>query len=362
MDNSSTIPYRKALDDTERAGKLPPLFGFMFAKKKNRIAEALQALRDAAVEEYNVIQKEMQNAVVDASAARDNKVEDIRARKEMEEEQSAEAAANALAAYDKEVNDARSKKDRQDRQDAEVAANILAAYDKKMKDARSRRDRAIAYIKQQYQAFDIRLCQCLDKFQMVVDTWATENADATSLLDENRIQNFSENGKRIGSRLTRVGTVSIWDLSGKTSWAGQDKMEPAKSDTAIQPVKRPTVSQDDVEAVKYHLMAIANANEQEHTEALENLNKLAQHGRVEAQFILGGMYENGTDVQRNKNEAATWYQKAAEQGHAEALENLNKLAQHGRAKAQFILGDMFYFGRSVSKDEVEAAQMVSKGS
>ena len=214
--------------------------------RHNRKPRALRALRSAAVAERNIILDNMEKAIANASAERDRKVKDAharkeeeekqaaeveaiviasaerdknakvkdaRARKEREERQAAETEAMALASRNKKVEEAHSKREREKCQAAETEAMALASRDKKVDDARSKRDRAIAYIHKEYQVFDTRLCQCLNKFQSLVDTWIAENFDVTSVLGENRVQNLSQNGDRIGSHLTRVGTVGIWNLS-----------------------------------------------------------------------------------------------------------------------------------------------------
>ena len=75
--------------------------------------------------------------------------------------------------------------------------------------ARSKKDQAVAYIDREYQDFNMRLCQCLDKLQAFVDAWTTENANVTSVLDEIDVQNLGKNNERIAPHLTRVGTVGF---------------------------------------------------------------------------------------------------------------------------------------------------------
>lgn len=65
----------------------------------------------------------------------------------------------------------------------------------------------------------------------------------------------------------------------------------------------------------------------------------AESGNVEAQYILGGMYEIGLGVARNDNQCAYWWQEAADQGHA------------GSQKA---LGSMYFSGRGVPQDYAES--------
>ena len=411
-----------------------------YKNKKNKITKALGTFRSAAIEECGVIREEMQNAVTNALAARDKEVEVIRARKEKEDKQAAETAANALAAYNKKVEDIRVRKEKEDKQAAEIAANALAAhdkevenvcarkeredkqaaetaanalaahdkevenvcarkkredkqaaetaadalaaYDKKIDETRSKRDRAIAYIQQEYQVFDKRLCQCLDKFQSLVDTWTAENAYVTAILNENWGQNLSENSERIESRLTRVGTVGVWGpfevaqygaeavrsvptiQPVRLATADQNDMETVKyylqaianGDEAFQPIRLATADQNDMETVKYYLQVIANADKQENNEALTNLNRMAEPGDAKVQFILGGMYEKGIGVRQDKGKAVEWYRQAAAQGHIDALNSLNGMAEQGDAKVQFILGSMYEKGTGVRQDKGKAVE------
>ena len=48
--------------------------------------------------------------------------------------------------------------------------------------------------------------------------------------------------------------------------------------------------------------------------AIEWYEKAAEQGDAEAQYNLGVMYENGQGVDVNYKKAIEWYEKAAEQG------------------------------------------------
>jgi TPR repeat protein len=54
------------------------------------------------------------------------------------------------------------------------------------------------------------------------------------------------------------------------------------------------------------------------------LLKSAYQGDAEAQFDLGWRYAYGYGVKQDDAEAVKWYRKAAEQGHAEAANNLDR--------------------------------------
>jgi TPR repeat protein len=71
-------------------------------------------------------------------------------------------------------------------------------------------------------------------------------------------------------------------------------------------------------------------------EALIELNLLSDAGDVEAQFVLGTLYDvSEAIVPRDLTKAVSFYHKAAEQGHT---------------KSQFYLGQMYRNGDGVEKD------------
>ena len=72
-----------------------------------------------------------------------------------------------------------------------------------------------------------------------------------------------------------------------------------------------------------------------------DLLRKANAGDMEAQWDLGWMYSDGSDVPIDYKEALKWYRKAAEQGHA---------------LAQWQLGFMYDRGTGVTRDEEEAVK------
>lgn len=55
--------------------------------------------------------------------------------------------------------------------------------------------------------------------------------------------------------------------------------------------------------------------------------KAAELGNPEAQYNLGVFFEQGVYVKKDKKQAEYWYEKAAKQGHINAINNLNILRQ-----------------------------------
>jgi len=68
---------------------------------------------------------------------------------------------------------------------------------------------------------------------------------------------------------------------------------------------------------------------QDHAEAARWYRKAAEQGHADAQYNLGVMYENGQGVRQDHAESVRWYRKAAEQGHAEPQYNLGVMYENG---------------------------------
>ena len=115
--------------------------------------------------------------------------------------------------------------------------------------------------------------------------------------------------------------------------------------------------------------------------SFEEVKKLAEMGRADAQLRLGDMYYKGEGVAQDHPEAVKWYRKAAEQGLAAAQNSLGymysngrgvpqdkseavkwyrKAAEQGNADAQYMLGNMYRWGADVAQDDSEAAKWYRK--
>jgi TPR repeat protein len=108
--------------------------------------------------------------------------------------------------------------------------------------------------------------------------------------------------------------------------------------------------------------------------AIQELNALGEAGNMSAQIMLGALYNKGGAIPHDDKMAAVWFEKAANQGNAEAqyqLGNLyensqlprdykvaanwyQKAAQSGSAKAQARLGVFYTEGFGVTKNLNEA--------
>ncbi len=82
------------------------------------------------------------------------------------------------------------------------------------------------------------------------------------------------------------------------------------------------------------LMHFSRMTAADNTKALDWLNKSAEHGYAEAQYILGSMYASGKNVPKDEAQAFKWYGKAARQGLDKAQYNLAVLFTQGLGVTQ----------------------------
>ena len=85
--------------------------------------------------------------------------------------------------------------------------------------------------------------------------------------------------------------------------------------------------------------------EKDETEAVTWFQKAAQQGYAEAQHYLGYCLFSGTGVEKDETEAVKWFRKAADQGYAEA---------------QYDLGYCLASGTGVEKNQEEAMLWLHK--
>ena len=113
----------------------------------------------------------------------------------------------------------------------------------------------------------------------------------------------------------------------------------------------------------------------ENYKAAKIFQRLAADDNRDAQFMLGVLHEGGYGVDKNFNEAAHWYLKAAKAGLSSAQYNLgifyqfgqgvrksdaeafawhSRAARQGHASAQNNLASLYFAGNGVDKDPIEA--------
>ena len=70
---------------------------------------------------------------------------------------------------------------------------------------------------------------------------------------------------------------------------------------------------------------------------MDQIGSLAEHGDLEAAFLLGAAFYYGLGVARDGSKAVEWYLKAAKGGHAEAMRRLGHIYE--RKKCGFEVND-----------------------
>ena len=114
---------------------------------------------------------------------------------------------------------------------------------------------------------------------------------------------------------------------------------------------------------------------QDYVQALYWFERAAEQGFANAQYNCGIIYNMGKGVKENKKKAFDWFKKAAEQGHPNAQHNLGvmcnrgegtfenmersfywfkKAAEQGFAMSQYNLGIMYENGEGTDHDRNEA--------
>ncbi len=78
--------------------------------------------------------------------------------------------------------------------------------------------------------------------------------------------------------------------------------------------------------------------------SLRETREKAMNGDIREQFLLGSAYLEGSGVEKNEWEAAHWFQRAADKGHAKAMTSL---------------GLMYCLGRGVPKDVIEGVKWLT---
>lgn len=117
----------------------------------------------------------------------------------------------------------------------------------------------------------------------------------------------------------------------------------------------------------------------DYARAVAEWQPLAQTGDPDAQFNMGQAYKLGRGVKANPATAMDWYRKAAAQGHSRAEDNLGLLmfqqgdragalpylqraADRGEPRAQYIVGTALFNGDLAAKNWVRAYALMARAS
>ena len=164
-------------------------------------------------------------------------------------------------------------------------------------------------------------------------------------------------------------------LSSPGTSATTNEVTPVNNeDTPVLPAIAPTKIETPEEIYAKAKDAYAA---KDYAKAFNLYKKAAEQGYAEAQNQLGVMYSSGQGVTQDKTEAVKWFRQAAEQGHAKGQANLGamylngagvnqdyaeavkwlcKAAEQGEVLAQSTLGFMYTYGYGITQDYSEAVK------
>ena len=95
-------------------------------------------------------------------------------------------------------------------------------------------------------------------------------------------------------------------------------------------------------------------------EAVKIFKRLAEHGYLTAQSMLGNCYYKGEGVEKNYVEALKWYKKAAEQGGAVAHHNIGVFYEYGYAVEKDLVEALQWYEIAVKKGYADAQAAVDR--
>ena len=78
-----------------------------------------------------------------------------------------------------------------------------------------------------------------------------------------------------------------------------------------------------------HMNLLGQSVQQDHAQAADWYEKVAEQGHASAQYSLGVSYDDVEGVPEDDGREVDWYRKAAEQGHAGAQSNLGVMYANG---------------------------------
>jgi TPR repeat protein len=105
---------------------------------------------------------------------------------------------------------------------------------------------------------------------------------------------------------------------------------------------------------------IKQYGEGHYTEALRLYQKAAEQGDAQAQFYLGVMYLNGQGVSQNDAKAVEWWQKATDQGNAYSQNNLGAMYSRGRGVPQNYANAVVWYQKAADQGVIEAQNNLAK--
>ena len=188
-------------------------------------------------------------------------------------------------------------------------------------------------------------------------------------------------------QLSTLHSLNLDDYPGDDAFldeiSEEDALQPCLAQAA-EPVKAPVpapAKPPEPSPEELYQQGRVHYDRKEYEKAVPLFQKAAEQGHAPAQNNLGYCYQYGEGVTQNKEEAVKWYRLAVEQGNAPAQSNLgycyqygegvtqNKeeavkwyrlAAEQGNAPAQYNLGWCYQYGKGVRKNKTEARKWYQK--
>jgi len=160
-----------------------------------------------------------------------------------------------------------------------------------------------------------------------------------------------ETGEIAPKNAATAGAPLTYDVEAAALYrlAADQGLQEAQARLAAFYAEGKGVTQDIEEAVRLYYEAALQGN----SESQGALRAIADQGIASAQYLVGLMFHTGVGSSRGSSMAAQYYNRAAQQGHAEAYEGLRTLGEHW-TRAQFFLGSLNDLGEGIEQNYAEA--------
>ncbi len=216
------------------------------------------------------------------------------------------------------------------------------------------------------------------KTEEIVEAKAREEAAARKKAEETARKRAQEEeaARRRAEEEEARKRAEEWFQKGKNYYRGENGVE--ESDTEAVKWWKKAAEQGNAEAQFMLGCCYKNGEgvEQNDTEAAKWWKKAAEQGDEVAQFMLGCCYKNGEGVQQSDTEAEKWYKQAWQtvaedeyrigegffniKNYKGAVKCYQKAAEQGHANAQCALGECYECGVGVEQSDTEALKWYKK--
>ena len=124
--------------------------------------------------------------------------------------------------------------------------------------------------------------------------------------------------------------------------------------TPVMPMETPQIiltpkDTHEMTPIEYYLLGVEHAEKQEYKEAFGYYQKAAEQGHAHAQNNLGQCYFFGEGIGQDYEKAVNWFTKAAEQGNPSAQSNLGICYRDGKGVKQDIDKAIYWFEKIATK-------------